>query len=184
MSEEEDEFQGVITHCLTVLLLGIETRLEGALAAMARINWAGMEMVGGRGGWVGGRGGWHGVGLAGKFGLPYKLLLLLPLLLLCWAFPAVLALLAFGQHAAPRPPCLPAPGWRPERVRGRLPPRAAGQRCAPGPRHAPQLLSFLLRQAAALPGAALCGERLPLQEDQRRRLPAGEGAARARGGVR
>ena len=47
MSEEEDEFQGVITHCLTVLLLGIETRVEGALAAMARINWAGMEMVGG-----------------------------------------------------------------------------------------------------------------------------------------
>ena len=46
LSEEEDEFQSVVTQCLTVLLLGIETRLEGALAAMARINWAGMEMVG------------------------------------------------------------------------------------------------------------------------------------------
>ncbi len=45
MSEEEDELQGVITSCLTSLLLGIETRLEGALAAMARLNWAGMEMV-------------------------------------------------------------------------------------------------------------------------------------------
>ena len=45
MSEEEDEFQGVITLCLASLLLGIETRLEGALGAMARLNWAGMEMV-------------------------------------------------------------------------------------------------------------------------------------------
>lgn len=45
MSEEEDELQGVITSCLTSLLLGVETRLEGALAAMARLNWAGMEMV-------------------------------------------------------------------------------------------------------------------------------------------
>jgi hypothetical protein len=45
MSEEEDELQSVVTQCLGVLLLGIETRLEGALAAMARINWAGMEMV-------------------------------------------------------------------------------------------------------------------------------------------
>ena len=46
MSEEEDELQSVITQCLTVLLLGIETKLEGALAAMARMNWGGMEMVG------------------------------------------------------------------------------------------------------------------------------------------
>lgn len=45
MSEEEDELQGAITSCLASLLLGIETRLEGALAAMARLNWAGMEMV-------------------------------------------------------------------------------------------------------------------------------------------
>lgn len=46
MSEEEDNFQSVVTHCLTSLLLGIETRLEGALGAMARINWGSMEMVG------------------------------------------------------------------------------------------------------------------------------------------
>lgn len=46
MSEEEDEFQSVVTHCLTSLLLGIETRLEAALSAMARINWGSMEMVG------------------------------------------------------------------------------------------------------------------------------------------
>lgn len=54
MSEEEDEFQTVITLCLASLLLGIETRLEGALGAMARINWGAMEMVGG---WMGGRAG-------------------------------------------------------------------------------------------------------------------------------
>lgn len=54
MSEEEDELQGAITSCLASLLLGIETRLEGALAAMARLNWAGMEMVrGGLFGWAG-----------------------------------------------------------------------------------------------------------------------------------
>ena len=52
MSEEEDEFQTVISQCLASLLLGLETRLEGALGAMARVNWAGMEMVGGAGrGW-------------------------------------------------------------------------------------------------------------------------------------
>jgi hypothetical protein len=45
MSEEEDEFQTVITLCMASLLLGLETKLEAALTAMARINWAGMEMV-------------------------------------------------------------------------------------------------------------------------------------------
>lgn len=62
MSEEEDEFQGVITLCLSCLLLGIETRLEGALGAMARLNWAGMEMVRGWGGRAGagrGAGNWR-----------------------------------------------------------------------------------------------------------------------------
>lgn len=53
MSEEEDEFQTVITQCLASLLLGIESRLEGALGAMARINWGSMEMVGGVAGWLG-----------------------------------------------------------------------------------------------------------------------------------
>lgn len=45
MGEEEDEFQGVVTACLASLLLGLETRLEGPLGAMARLNWAAMEMV-------------------------------------------------------------------------------------------------------------------------------------------
>jgi hypothetical protein len=53
MSEEEDELQGAITSCLASLLLGIETRLEGALAAMARLNWAGMEMAGDQSEYVG-----------------------------------------------------------------------------------------------------------------------------------
>ncbi|GAB4819166.1 hypothetical protein N2152v2_006212 [Parachlorella kessleri] len=53
MSEEEDELQSVITQCLTVLLLGIETKLEGALAAMARMNWGGMEMAGDQSEYVG-----------------------------------------------------------------------------------------------------------------------------------
>lgn len=55
MSEEEDELQSVVTQCLSVLLLGIETKLEAGLAGMARINWAGMEMVR--------RGNFWGVGL-------------------------------------------------------------------------------------------------------------------------
>ena len=45
MSEEEGEFQAVIAQCLSVLLLGIETKLEPALAALQRTNWAAMEMV-------------------------------------------------------------------------------------------------------------------------------------------
>lgn len=53
MSEEEDEFQTVITQCLASLLLGIETRLEGALGAMARINWGAMEMAGDQSEYVG-----------------------------------------------------------------------------------------------------------------------------------
>ncbi|EFN54878.1 hypothetical protein CHLNCDRAFT_23940 [Chlorella variabilis] len=53
MSEEEDEFQTVTTQCLASLLLGIETKLEGALSAMARINWAGMEMAGDQSEYVG-----------------------------------------------------------------------------------------------------------------------------------
>ena len=45
MGEEEDELQGAVTSCLASLLLGIETRLEGALAAMARLNWPGKRLV-------------------------------------------------------------------------------------------------------------------------------------------
>ena len=147
MSEEEDEFQGLITHCLTVLLLGIETRLEGALGSMARLNWGTMEMVRAAGG------GWRGTRRR-RSGPTY---------------------LRPGLPPCPSPtPCPPPPaGGRPERVRGHVPPRAAGRGCAAGPRHAPQLLPLLLRQAAALFCTALLRKRAPLQEDLRRRLPAG-----------
>lgn len=53
MSEEEDELRSLVTQCLTVLLLGIETRLEGALNAMARTNWVGLEMAGDQSEYVG-----------------------------------------------------------------------------------------------------------------------------------
>ncbi len=45
MSEEEEEFQGVVTACLNVLLLGIETRLDAGLQAMVRVNWSAIEAV-------------------------------------------------------------------------------------------------------------------------------------------
>ena len=45
VSEEEEEFQGVVTACLNVLLLGIETRLDGGLHAMVRVNWSAVEAV-------------------------------------------------------------------------------------------------------------------------------------------
>jgi len=45
VSEEEEEFQGVVTACLNVLLLGIETRLDGGLQAMVRVNWSAVEAV-------------------------------------------------------------------------------------------------------------------------------------------
>ena len=45
MGEEEEEFQGVVTACLNVLLLGIETRLDGGLQAMVRVNWSAVEAV-------------------------------------------------------------------------------------------------------------------------------------------
>lgn len=45
MSDEEGEFQGVVTSCLASLLLGVETRLEGALSAMGRVNWGAVEAV-------------------------------------------------------------------------------------------------------------------------------------------
>ncbi|KAK9815375.1 hypothetical protein WJX72_002419 [[Myrmecia] bisecta] len=46
MSEEEDEFQAVITACLSVLLLGLETRLDAAMTQMVRMGWATLEQVG------------------------------------------------------------------------------------------------------------------------------------------
>ena len=45
VSEEEEDFQGVVTACLNVLLLGIETRLDAGLQAMVRVNWSAVEAV-------------------------------------------------------------------------------------------------------------------------------------------
>lgn len=45
VSEEEEEFQGVVSGCLGVLLLGVETRLDAGLQAMIRVNWSAVETV-------------------------------------------------------------------------------------------------------------------------------------------
>ena len=45
VSEEEDEFQLVITACLSVLILGTETKLDAALVQMTRLPWASLESV-------------------------------------------------------------------------------------------------------------------------------------------
>ena len=42
---EEDEFQGVVTACLNVLILAVQTRLDTALQQMSRISWGTMEAV-------------------------------------------------------------------------------------------------------------------------------------------
>ncbi|CAL5224462.1 g7153 [Coccomyxa viridis] len=46
VSEEEDEFQLLITACLSVLILGTETKLDAALVQMTRLPWASLESVG------------------------------------------------------------------------------------------------------------------------------------------
>lgn len=46
VSEEEDQFQAVTTACLNVLILAVETRLDGALQQMTRMPWATLETVG------------------------------------------------------------------------------------------------------------------------------------------
>ncbi|KAJ7527685.1 hypothetical protein O6H91_16G066600 [Diphasiastrum complanatum] len=46
MSEEQDEFSGVITRALSTLVLGLETRLENELLGMTRMPWATLESVG------------------------------------------------------------------------------------------------------------------------------------------
>lgn len=53
MGDEEGEFQSVITQCLGVLLLGIETRLEAGLAGMLRVSWGGVEVAGDQSEYVG-----------------------------------------------------------------------------------------------------------------------------------
>lgn len=45
VSEEEEEFQGVVSGCLGVLLLGVETRLDAGLQGMIRVNWSAVETV-------------------------------------------------------------------------------------------------------------------------------------------
>lgn len=45
-SDGEDQFQDLATQCLSVLLLGIETKLESPLGALVRHNWAALEAVG------------------------------------------------------------------------------------------------------------------------------------------
>ncbi|XP_024364577.1 vacuolar protein sorting-associated protein 53 A [Physcomitrium patens] len=54
MSEEQDEFSGVITKALSTLVLGLETRLENELANMARLPWATLESVGDQSDYVNG----------------------------------------------------------------------------------------------------------------------------------
>eukprot|EP00898_Chlorokybus_atmophyticus_P008215 jgi/Chlat1/8395/Chrsp80S07907 len=46
MSGEQEQFSGLITRALAILVLGIETRLEAALQGMAKTNWGSLEGVG------------------------------------------------------------------------------------------------------------------------------------------
>ena len=45
MSEEEEGFAGVTTAALSVLLLGLETKLDVCLGSLMRANWATLESV-------------------------------------------------------------------------------------------------------------------------------------------
>ena len=45
VTAEEDEFQAVITACLNVIILAVETRLETPLQQMVRMPWSTMEAV-------------------------------------------------------------------------------------------------------------------------------------------
>ena len=44
--EEEEDFQGLITACLSTLILAVQTRLDGPLQQMCRMPWAAMDVVG------------------------------------------------------------------------------------------------------------------------------------------
>lgn len=46
MTEEQDEFSGLITRALSVLVLGMETKLDAELVAMTKVPWASLEAVG------------------------------------------------------------------------------------------------------------------------------------------
>ncbi|CAM6084244.1 unnamed protein product [Calypogeia fissa] len=54
MSEEQDEFSGVITKALSTLVLGLENKLEAELANMARMSWSTLEGVGDQSDYVNG----------------------------------------------------------------------------------------------------------------------------------
>ena len=43
--EEEEEFQGLITTCLSTLILAVQTRLDAPLQQMCRMPWAAMDVV-------------------------------------------------------------------------------------------------------------------------------------------
>lgn len=45
MAEEEETFAGLSTAALSVLLLGLETRLDACLGSLMRANWASVESV-------------------------------------------------------------------------------------------------------------------------------------------
>lgn len=52
-SDQEDEFRSVITKSLSVLVLGMDTRLDISLSALMRHNWAAVEMVGDQSEYIG-----------------------------------------------------------------------------------------------------------------------------------
>lgn len=45
VQEEEEEFQGLVTACLSTLILAVQTRLDAPLQQMCRMPWATMEVV-------------------------------------------------------------------------------------------------------------------------------------------
>jgi hypothetical protein len=46
VNDVQDEFSGVITRALSILVLGMETRLDQELASMTKIAWGTVEAVG------------------------------------------------------------------------------------------------------------------------------------------
>ncbi len=52
-STSEDKFTDVVTDCLSALVLGVETVVDGALTTLTRFNWMAVESVGDQSEWVG-----------------------------------------------------------------------------------------------------------------------------------
>eukprot|EP00741_Cyanophora_paradoxa_P011209 tig00020554_g10829.t1 len=46
LSAEQEEFSGAITKAVRILVLGVETKVQGALEQMTRMNWSAVEAVG------------------------------------------------------------------------------------------------------------------------------------------